>query len=58
LAMVGEKRLDASSGHELSAEGCRVEELTIGVAMPLHLPILVDPRANREHRLALFSTVS
>jgi hypothetical protein len=56
--MVGEKRLDASSGHELSAEGCRVEELTIGVAMPLHLPILVDPRANREHRLALFSTVS
>ena len=35
-----------------------VEELTVGIATSLHLPILGDPPANREHRWVVFSTVS
>jgi len=46
--VVGQERLDAPLGHELAAQRCRVEELTIWVAIALHPPILADRASKRE----------
>ena len=56
--MIGQKRLDASLRDELATQSCRVEQLRIGFAVSLHPPILDDPSPNREHQMAIFSTVS
>jgi hypothetical protein len=58
VAVVRQERLDASFGNELTTQCCRVEELTAGIAMALHLPILGDRHRNREHRSWISSTVS
>ncbi len=58
LAVVGQERLDRSFWHQLAAQSRSVEKLTVGIALPLHLPILDDSPTNREHRSVLFSTVS
>ena len=56
--VIGQEGLDAALGNELAAQGRRVEELSIGIAMCLHLPILYDAGSNREHHWVHFSTVS
>ena len=58
MAMIGQKCFDASIGDELSTKSCRVEELRIGLAVSLHSPILDHPSPNREHQMAIISTVS
>jgi hypothetical protein len=42
VAMVGEKRLDAPIGHELTAQCRRVEQFTVEFAESLHPTILDD----------------
>ena len=57
FAVVGQEGLDRALRDELSAQGRRVEELSIGIAMSLHPPILDDAGANREYQTAIYSTV-
>ena len=56
--MVSENGLDTPLGDQLAAESRGVEELSVGIALSLHPPILDDPAADREHRWAIESTVS
>ena len=58
MSVVGQEGLDTSFGHELATQSRGVEQLTVGIATSLHLPILDDRSSNREHQTAIFSTVS
>ena len=58
LAVMGQEGTHPSFGNELAMQGRCVERLTVGIAMPLHLAILDEPRANSGHRWVPFSTVS
>ena len=49
MAVIGQEGLDASIWDELAAQSGRVEQLTVGIAMSLHPPILDDRGSNREH---------
>ena len=54
VAVIGQERLDAPFGNQLAAQSGGVEQLRVGFASSLHLPILDDPGSNREYSRAIF----
>ena len=58
LAVIGEERLDAALWDELAAEGRRIKQLTIGIAVSLHAQSLAARAPDREHPEAISSAVS
>ncbi len=58
LAMIGEERLDAALWDELAAEGRRIKQLTIGIAVSLHAQSLAARAPDREHPEGICSAVS
>ena len=58
LAVVGEERLDRSFWDELTTQGGRVEQFTVGFASSLHARSLALYARDREHPRAICSAVS
>jgi len=58
LPVIGEERLHAALWDELAAEGRRIKQLTVGIAVSLH-PQSFDARVpDREHPESICSAVS
>ena len=51
--MISQEALDTALRHELATKGSCVEQLTVGIAVSLHLPIFDDRPPNREHLTAI-----
>jgi hypothetical protein len=58
LAVIGQEGFHAACRNELATQRSSVEQLAVGFATSLHLPILDDAGPNREHQTAIYSTVS
>jgi hypothetical protein len=56
--MIGEERLDAALWDELAAEGRRIKQFTIGIAVSLHAQSVDAHAPEREHPKAICSAVS
>jgi hypothetical protein len=56
--VIGQEGLDTALEHQLSTQSGGIEQLTVGIAVTLHLPILDDRCPNREYLTAIYSTVS
>ncbi len=43
MSVIGQECFDASLWDQLATQCCRIEQLRVGFALSLHLPILDDP---------------
>ncbi len=58
MSVIGQECFDASLWDQLATQCCRIEQLRIGFALSLHLPILDDPDSNREYQVGFFQQAS
>ena len=58
MSVIGQECFDASLWDQLATQCCRIEQLRVGFALSLHLPILDDPDSNREYQVGFFQQAS